>query len=223
MGIQLPGGRGVIEGAGADSIQNESFRIRQLSQENKDWRQPKWEDLRVSANSFQKAGVDDPDPVDVFGANGAIYLYAFDDASTEEVFFTIQMPHAWLEGTNIRPHVHWLPAGTSTGNVRWALEYSWANVGDVFTNPTTIYVQDAGSGTALTHQLASWAEIDGTDKSFSSMLVCRLYREGGDALDTFTGDAYLIEFDIHYLVDALGSEEDDAKYGPGKGKTRPRK
>ena len=34
---------------------------------------------------------------------------------------------------------------------------------------------------------------------------CRVSRIGGDALDTYGADAKLLEFDVHYLVDSLGS------------------
>ena len=38
------------------------------------------------------------------------------------------------------------------------------------------------------------------------MLLIKLSRIGGDASDTYGADARLLEFDIHYQINTLGSE-----------------
>lgn len=130
----------------------------------------------------------------------------------DQIFFEVQMPHCWKVGSRIYPHVHWSPDTTDTGNCTWKLEYSWANINDAFGAPATITATQAGSGTAWKHQLATFeagAGIDGTGKTLSSMIACRLYRDA--PTDTFTGDAFLLEFDIHFEIDTLGSRTETSK------------
>ena len=67
-----------------------------------------WDDYRidpVARNTGAKAPT--------FGAfRDGLYAYQFDDAqaaSEKEVFFDVQMPHDWKQGTSVYPHVHWAP------------------------------------------------------------------------------------------------------------------
>jgi hypothetical protein len=43
------------------------------------------------------------------------------------------------------------------------------------------------------------------------MMHWKLSRIGGDGTDTYTADARLLEFDIHYEVDSMGSSEELVK------------
>ena len=53
--------------------------------------------------------------------------------------------------------------------------------------------------------------IDATGQTLSSMLVCRVFREGGHALDTYEGFMGLLEIDFHYQINAFGSDEEFTK------------
>jgi hypothetical protein len=165
-----------------------------------------WDDLRVPGTSVQK-GASAPDLVSFLGA-GNVMVNAFDGgATTEQVFFSIQLPHSYKEGSDITPHVHWSPINANAGNVKWQLEYSWANVNDTFPAVTTISVVDATDTTAWKHQLAGFSAISGTGKTLSSMLVCRLFRDPSDGDDTYGSDAAFLEFDVHFEIDTVGSRQ----------------
>ncbi len=169
-----------------------------------------WEDLRVPGMST-RGGASAPDLI-AFGPSGGLMANSFDGGSTtEEVYFEIQMPHAWKTGSTIKPHIHWAPVNANAGNVKWVLEYSWQNMNGAYGVPVTISVTDAAAGTAWQHQLAAFPDISGEGKNISSILVCRLYRDPGDTADTYGADAALISFDIHYEVDTLGSREPTVK------------
>ena len=172
-----------------------------------------WTDVRV-AGSQTKSGSGLKAPgYDKFRDNGAgsdgVYSYAFDKASEEEVLFEVQVPHGLKPGTELRPHVHWSPgASTNTGKVRWGLEYTIANVYDVMPVTKIIYADDVGSGVAYKHQLAAFAPITGSWTE-SLMMECRLFRNATDATnDTFDADAFLLEFDLHYDQDKLGTYDE---------------
>lgn len=119
-----------------------------------------------------------------------------------------QLPHGWLVGSELRPHIHWSPGNSAnTGSVVWELEYSWANAvnpPNTYGASTTLTATQAAAG-AYGHQIAQFAGIDGTGKRESSVLLCRIARVGGDPGDTFTGAAFGISFDIHYQIESPGS------------------
>lgn len=161
-----------------------------------------WEDLRVPGSST-RVGASAPD-MDAILASGGIYANGFDGGVTmEQVFFQIQIPHSYKQGTTIHPHVHWMPSDANAGTVQWNLEYSWSNINGVFGAPVIITVVQAAAGAAWTHQFAEMPDISGVGKTISSMLVCRLYRNPN--LDTYASDAILLDFDIHYQIDTVGS------------------
>jgi hypothetical protein len=165
-----------------------------------------WDDLRTPASSIFLLGLGADPAWGAFLGAGNLQILRFDGATTlERVFFTVQMPHTYKEGTDIYAHVHWTPTTANAGNVKWNLEYSWINVNGTFPAVTTIAIVDAASGTAWDHQVAEFPTITGTGKELSSMLVCRLFRDPNDGQDTYGFDAGLLEFDIHFEVNTMGS------------------
>lgn len=133
--------------------------------------------------------------------------FLFDPDADESIYIIAQMPHDWVAGSTIYPHFHWMPTTTNTGDVVWAISYKWTNEGEADAGSVT-YAQavQAGGGTAYVHQRANVTSgIAGTGKTTSSILSIRCYRNADIASDTYTGDALLKEFDIHYLKDPLKS------------------
>ena len=178
--------------------------------------QPVWDDLRVAASTAKLIGSGVPDWEDFIGTSTKIL--SFDATSEEEIYFTIQLPHRYKEGTDVCPHVHWCPAsnGTGTQKVSWGLEYTWSNIGSVFGSTTTIYGNTSYPDETLVankHYLTDFTDIDGTGQTISSMLSCRLFRDatGAGATDDYADDAGLLEFDLHYQIDTQGSREEASK------------
>jgi hypothetical protein len=184
-----------------------------------------WKDLRVSVNAVRVIAGGAPPDWSQFKDNGAastgVYLYWFDPGTEQNVYFDVQMPHDWKEGTDIEPHVHWVSAdtaGASGTDVCWGLEYTWANINGTFGNTTLIYgdTQSNGAGETITvdkHYYTDLTTISGSGKTISSMLVCRLFRDaaGVGGTDDYDDDAGLLEIDFHYQVDTIGSRTETAK------------
>ena len=185
-----------------------------------------WDDLRVPALATRVPTAAGPDFTQ-FKDNGAastgVFLYWFDPAVEQQVYFTAQLPHDWAEGTDIECHVHWVSADTAAGagsDVSWGLEYTWSSMNAVFGNTTIIYGDEQSNGATETltvdkHYITELGVIDATGKTMSSMLVCRLFRDAGGngGTDDYDDDAGLLEFDFHYQRDSLGSKEEYVK-GP---------
>jgi len=166
---------------------------------------PTWDDLR-----FPASGLNPPGPLTAPSTDTDTGLLIFEDAKTQVVAGVAQMPHAWAEGTEIRPHVHWLQP--AAGNVLWRLEYRLipAYNGEFPAAWTTINTATAvgtypGTGTFV--NITNFGAIDMTGFKISAMVVFKLSRVGGDALDTLADDVPLLEFDIHYQINSFGSRE----------------
>jgi hypothetical protein len=179
-----------------------------------------WDDLRVPLSEPSKGSVlPEFAPFPYNAVSTDPHLNWFKDGATEELYFVVQLPHDWDESTNIFPHVHWVPSengGAGPTVPRWGLQYSWLNLGETHDNYTTIYGTTTipsetleadkqyiteffvGEGTTTTG-------MDATGKLISSMIVCRLFRDGGNGADTYTGLAGTLEIDFHYQRNSMGS------------------
>ena len=171
-----------------------------------------WDDLRFPVTAINPPGAaSDPD---IDTTNGTLLFAA---NGTETIFVTAQLPHTWYAGTDIVPHVHWMKTTSATGNVVWELAYKWVPIGEVIDASFTVLTVSAtvagtpDTDTAGKHLISSFGNVSTTGKDISDHLILRVSRLGGDASDTYGADAELMEFDIHYQKNSLGSNEPFAK------------
>lgn len=179
-----------------------------------------WDDLRIVPGSFDRPGIADPDYVIYYPNGGGLGVYLPEFAKNDFACFIVQMPHSYKEGSNIFIHVHWTP-GTrgneeSGATVGWKIDYSWANIGDNFGDMQTADLSDACDGTDHKHQMSPDIEISGVGKHISSMLMCNIRRSDTGTDDTWAGTAsgelpLLLEVDIHYESETIGSRQRTAK------------
>jgi hypothetical protein len=180
-----------------------------------------YDDLRVDGSRVQNSGVTAPNWA-VFV--GGLYTNFFEDTKTQSVYFNVQMPHAWKQGTDMGAHVHWTTNATAplATTVRWTIEYQWVNIGsnmNLATNNTTsgytvltnANINPDNSLAVGEHAITSMGTISGSGMNLSSVLVCRVYREGAGSNDTYTGNAALLSIDFHYEIDSFGSTTEYAK------------
>lgn len=140
-----------------------------------------------------------------FFASGGIEGYLFAAAINNMLHATAEILHDYKEGSDIIVHIHWMPSTTNTGVVRWGVEYNWLEHEEAGGAPTTIYVEQAGSGVAWANQKAEFAAISGAGKTMGSSFILRVFRDATHANDTFTGTAGFIQLGIHYETDTIGS------------------
>ena len=180
----------------------------------------RWDDLRFPAQAIGRSGAaSDPDPDTATG------LYLFDGTSTESLFGFAQMPHSWLEESEVVPHVHWqkTTSVSPTGNVLWQLDYEVVNNGavaamDYGTQLQTSTVVDGtpDDGTPQRVLISSFGSVSMRNYNISCLIFWKLSRIGGGAADSYNGDVRLVEFDWHYMVDGRGSLRQFIKTDWGK-------
>jgi hypothetical protein len=171
--------------------------------------QPHWDDLRSPGTGVTASGAKKPSFLQFRGSGAGstgAYAWLFPPSIERELFFTVQMPHAWVEGTEVQPHIHWSPNDNSAGTVVWALEYTFARVGEAFPLTTTTYAYAEATGEIYDHLIGGFEpDIDMTGKTLSSQIVGRLYRDSTAPEDDYGLGAWFHEMDIHFQLDGLGS------------------
>jgi hypothetical protein len=163
-----------------------------------------WDDLLQPATSGKKGANDKPD----FNYTEMTVDFPQND-TTEILYFNIQLPHTWKEGSFVFPHVHFLQNQTNVPTFK--IDHRWAGLGESFSNWETYTMSTLvfpyTSGTV--HQIVYGNPgISGAGKGLSSMLQIKLYRDD----NVFTGDCSVLSFDIHIEISSLGSFTEFTKY-----------
>ena len=166
-----------------------------------------WDDQQIAiGNAHFKSGA--PDWV-TFRNGPAI---AFADSGTEGMEFNMQLTHKYKLNTDVEFHLHTSSKTTNTGNVRWKLTVSMADIGGTFPVETEyFYTQEIGTSIEYGHVIAEISENIGSASGVSSVWSMSLERLGSDALDTYTGDIILIGLDAHIQIDTQGSRQEYVK------------
>jgi hypothetical protein len=162
-----------------------------------------WEDIIIYPTSLGSAA----SSPDLSTFKGNILAYGFDGVNTlEQLYGSIEIPHSYKEGTDLRMHLHWSPSNTSIGDVKWFLEYSVSDNTDNFTETKTISFVQATNGSERFHLKDEFDEfISGLGVRIGTIISFRLYRNPSDVQDTYGSDAFILSLGAHYQVDSDGS------------------
>ncbi len=179
-----------------------------------------WDDLRIIPGAFRFAGSSDPtlSPWQPTGSGATYRVFEFN--LNDEAFGTTQMPHKYKVGSDLYFHIHWTPRGrgsAESGNyVGWKVDYSVASIHGEFGASQTLDLSDVCSGTNEEHEITSSAVVSGTGLGISNIVVFRIYRSDTGSDDTWSNNGagnrpVMLEFDIHYQIDTMGSRQEGAK------------
>lgn len=141
----------------------------------------------------------------------------------EPVSMFAQFPHEWKAGTIIKPHMHWYQQGATEPN--WLLAYKIIRNGESITletdfNNHVLLTKDTNaftytSGTIT--QITSFGEVDTSSMGISDSIHFVLFRDFNNTSTLFSGTdgglnpELVIEFDVHYQIDAMGSRQEFIK------------
>jgi hypothetical protein len=160
-----------------------------------------WRDI-IGSPTIKATGSNDP-TWSTF--RSGIYAYEFSASAAKELWFTYHVDHDYYPGSGIFFHTHWSTTGTNTGVCRWGFEYTIAkgHQQSVFPTTTTVYVEQAATGTAYTHMVAEAASVSSSEIEVDALILVRVFRDAANGSDTLTDTAFLLTADIHYQANTF--------------------
>lgn len=171
-----------------------------------------WDDLRVEPTARSGAGVGTAPSFAASPWDTLLFNYEFTNGPTAEyLYFNVQMPHRWKEGSSVYPHVHFAPHTTGTGQVDFTIYCSWATpmTGTFGTGSSYTASYNIASNSQYKHLIASNSTAQSmAGMALSSAASCYVSRS---MADTYAGSVSAIYLDIHYEVDSMGSDSDYTK------------
>lgn len=162
-----------------------------------------WDDLLQSATSGKQGSNYKPE----FDYTDLAALFPQNNA-TEMLYYNIQFPHYWKEGSVIYPHVHFLQ--NQNVNPTFKIDYRWLQLGEAIPSwntyimATTVATYTSGTISQIVYGNAG---ISGAGKTISSILQVKLYRQD----IVYIGNCKVISFDIHIEKDSIGSSSEYTK------------
>lgn len=197
-----------------------------------------WDDLRVTANMIAVRGSqysEAPEYVSILANaergpsySGLLgYRFGWGRGVFQSGHFQVQLPHGYVPGSPLEPHVHVrldpVSGGAPGQKLLLEFEYIWVNTGEPRPHSTTILAINhtvSASDLSADNLMISFGLIQKEDAGISSMLDCRFSRLNFDpgwekdfwtprglGNDDFQGYLVFKEFDFHYQLDTLGSRE----------------
>lgn len=165
-----------------------------------------WDDLRFPAGAIDPAGAASAMTIETDPAKMIGTLIASGSKDTD-CAGVAQMPHSWIAGSAVYPHIHWLKSTGSSSAVSWCFYYRIlgfpGTVAGAWSNAQTMTIA-AGDQTVTNNMILSSAPaIDMTGHKESSCILWRIERLGSSDADN--NDCYLIEVDFHYQTSGLGT------------------
>jgi hypothetical protein len=161
-------------------------------------------DINISGNSLGVGPVA-PGTVALVGSGILTYAFIGTGVQVDELHGSVEILHDYEEGSEIVPHVHWMPTTNDAGNVKWQMEYIWFNRGATAGASATISTVAAAGGTAWVGHISSFPGISGVGMEMGSRFSFRIFRDPADGSDTYEHPVALLDIGIHYEVDTIGS------------------
>lgn len=139
-----------------------------------------------------------------------LYSYTFEPTALNELFYTIHIPHSYDKQNDLGLyfHVHTSTNNAApTGNFVIFFEYSAALSDGTFSATTTVS-KTASFTSQYEHNIV---EIDtpvlgGGAIEIDSLVLVRVYRNGGVGDDTFTDNVFILQIDTHIQINKLASK-----------------
>ena len=161
-----------------------------------------WDDWKFPLTRHRQGALSKPD----FDETNLGLLFPQNDTS-EVVLITDQVPHAWMQGTVMEPHVHYIQdeAAFPVFTLQWRIYANGGTVPAFATISTESAVFTYTSGTLV--QILKFPSITPPAGATSALADFKLYRND----NVVTGDVLAKSFDIHYRRDSLGSRNEYTK------------
>ena len=151
---------------------------------------------------------------DTAGTSVGIFSWAFANNKVNDMGCSFKVPNDWAVGTDIKPRIEFTTAATTTNTVAvWGLEYTVIGQNGVFPTTTTLTnnFNTGATSAQYKHMVALMGSIPAASLSVDATVCARIYRDGANVADTFTGTTLLLDFVISYQADSIGSKAENSK------------
>lgn len=152
-----------------------------------------------------------PDDIDVTIGGVARRIRAFDGGSTEEKLSgSFEIPHDMAIDTLALPelHVHWRPATTGTGTVKWYFDWEYSPPEGAPIPMTTVEcVEEITVDNQYWHKLTTFGYLPQPSTEFAIGGKIGFNIRRTPTTDTYTGDVLLEQVSLHVPCDTTGSRQ----------------
>ena len=169
-----------------------------------------WKDLKSQLSMSRATGPNAPDWAQILATG--IYHFHFDATVNEELQTEFHIDHDYALGTDIFPHIHWLPTTTNAGTVRWLIDiwYAKGHGQEAFAltqaADESLVVEQAASATAYDHLIAEAQATAITSRlEPDGCMFVKITRDAAHANDTYPDDVIAFQCDLHYQADRSGT------------------
>jgi hypothetical protein len=144
---------------------------------------------------------------------GNALVEAFDAATDQQLYATLELPREYNDGTDLKLHYHWSPSDANAGTVTWGVEWVMVETeaNELLTKGTTTQIVLDDTQT-LQDELLETGEItlDGTGMNAGDVVLLRLFRDAdgseGGADDDYASDSYLVLASVSLICDKVGED-----------------
>lgn len=144
-----------------------------------------------------------PPTMGVFRGN--FKLLQWSNTAMNQLYGQIEMGDAYRDGWVLIPVLRWTHnSATDAGNVKWSLEYCWANneLEELGNGVITSKVVPALASSRYKTTRTVFSEISGSGKKKESSILFRLFRNPVDVEDTIAAAAtpgiFIVSFRFEY-------------------------
>lgn len=156
------------------------------------------------------ADVSASDPTRIVTFNG-MQGWLFAPSILTQVFPRLQVPYNYQVGTEGHINIHWMPGSGAIGDVRWGIEYSVMKSFSqgAFPATTIAYATQFVDSTVdlIRNYTTELATIPSAQLEPGSTIMMRIFRDGGNILDTFLGNTSPYKVSLNYQCKRIGTRQ----------------
>lgn len=141
------------------------------------------------------------------GPTLATGMYLFSSGLVQQMYGSVVMSNDYLENSDIIFRVGFETTSSAPGDVEWGINYTWANIDDVFPLYTGITATHSTNSLTNKYITTEFVPISGTAKNILSTVKYIVYRNGTSVNDTYPDDVSLLYVSVSYNTNGMGSSQ----------------
>ncbi len=151
-----------------------------------------------------KAGSSSPTWKAMAGSN--MFAWHFETGKDQDLHGIMQLSHGVKAGTLLYPHLQFRTIDANAGNMKWNIEFTYANEEEVFIADATDTITVAAGGVARKHRIENFTTITpASDIKGSAIIQVMIQREGTHVDDNYGSDVIGLAADWHVALDKTGT------------------